>query len=218
MNAPPPFPPSTMTLDRYSRKRTADLQSSMAAAIGLLLRSSTFPGPRGKGSIALAKVFDEWPSANDVALSPAACVRTPEPIRYGALLTPTLFEETWEPKGALGVGLYKLTEGECDYRIELRAASKAERAALVAGIEDLFVEPMVLNNRAAGAQNGRVLPMPGYWGLPARFSHRETLTSDDAEGAKTGRWDAEFLIAGQASRVKLGVVSPFRVTIREVVT
>jgi hypothetical protein len=200
----------------FSRKQTNDLQSAMAEAIALLLRTSEFPGPRGKGTIKLAVVYDEWPSSADNALSPSACVRTPDPIRYApALLTPTLLEETWEPPGELGLGLYKLSEGECDFRLEVRAATRRERSALVAGIEALFVEPMVLNNRQVGAQYGRFLPMPSYWGLDVRVALQESLTSDDAESAKTNRWDSDFVVRAQANHVRLDVVAPFHVTIIE---
>jgi hypothetical protein len=201
---------------KFSRKQTNDLQSAMAEAIGTLLRNSEFPGPRGKGRIKFAAVYDEWPSSQDNALSPSACVRTPDSIKYApALLTPTLLEETWEPVGQLGVGLYKLSEGECDFHLEVRAASRRERSALVAGIESLFVEPLVLNDKQIGGQYGRTLPMPSYWNLDVRIALQETLTSDDAESAKTNRWDSDFLVRAQANHVRLDVVSPFRLKIIE---
>lgn len=201
---------------RYSRQQTLDLQTSMATAIADLLRGSKFPGPRGKGTISFAAVYDEWPSSQDNALSPSACVMSNDVLRYApALLTPTLFEDTWEPVGQLGVGLYKLSEGECDFHVEMRAASRRERSALVAGIEALFVEPLVLNDKQIGAQYGRTLPMPSYWNLDVRIALQEKALADDPESAKTNRWDATFLVRAQANHVRLDVVSPFRLTIVE---
>lgn len=210
-----PFPPATMTLDKFSRKQTLDLQSAMARAIARVVEPAEFPGPGGQGKIRFRKVFPEWPTSADGNVTPAACVASVDTIRYSdALLTPKLLEETWEPRGGLGLGLYKVSEGTCDFHLELRAPSKPERAALVAGLEQLMFVPGVLNKQV-GARYGRLLPMPEYWGLNVRVSVQEKALGDDQEAAKTNRWTAAFLVRAQASHVKVDVVSPFQVKITE---
>lgn len=209
----------TMTRDKFSRKQTLDLQTAMAAALAGLVRAATFPGPRGKGTTAFRKVYSEWPTSNDNFATPAACVLSTDTIHYSAaLLTPKLLEDTWEPQGGLGLGLYKVSEGECDLHLEVRAPSKPERSALVAGIEELLFAPGVLNAGPQGARYGRMVEMPEYWGLGVRLAMQDKSVADDAESAKANRWEATFLVRAQANHVKLDVVSPFQVKIIETFT
>lgn len=209
-----------MTRDRYSRKQTLDVRSAMALALQRLLEACEFPGPKGIGKVRFAKVFREWPTSNDVAVLPAAGVlSSDDTVKYShARLTPSLLEDTWEPRGRLGLGLYKLAEAEVTLKVELRARTQLERSALVGGVEALLFAPGVLDNRPKGARYGRVTDMPEYWGLPVRFSVEDKTTGDDAAGAKSGRWEATFSIAAQASHVRLDVVAPFRVKITEIIT
>ncbi len=211
-----PFP--TMTREKFSRKQTLDLQTAMATAIAGVLRPAEFPGPVGKGKIKFRKVFAEWPTSVDGNVTLAACVLSNDTIKYApALLTPKLLEDTWEPKGGLGLGLYKVSEGECDFHVELRAPSKPERSALVAGVEQLFFAAGVLNTNPQGARYGVMVPMPEYWGLNVRLSVQDKAMGDDAESAKTNRWEAVFLIRAQANHVRLDTVAPFKVRIIELV-
>lgn len=209
---------TVMTRERYSRKQTLDVKTAMATALTRLLAAETFPGPRGQGKVRFLKVFAEWPTSNDVATLPAAGIlSSDDTVRYApARLTPSLMEDTWEPAGRRGLGLYKLSEAECEFKVETRARTQLERSALVAGVEALLFAPGVLNNREEGARYGRVAAMPEYWGLPVRFALRDKVTGDDAAGAKSGRWEATFSVLAQAPHVRLDVVSPFRVKIREI--
>src|SRR5882672_7368205 len=98
--------------DQFSRKQTLDLESAMAKSIADLLRAQEFVGPGGQGTIRFNEVFPEWPTSNDRYIASAACVQPLNPIVYeDARLTPSLLEDTWEPKGMRGFGLYALAEG-----------------------------------------------------------------------------------------------------------
>lgn len=194
-----------------------DLESAMAKALSDLLRLQEFKGPGGLGTIRFSEVFSEWPGSNDRYIACAASVVSVEtPIQYSdSRMTPSLIEDTWEPRGMRGFGLYSLAEGEKDFSVQVRAPTKAERRALVAGMETLLVAPGVLNNRAQGARYGVIQTMPEYWGLPARFSQQSKQVLDNADSAQKNRWEASFLVRAQASLVKLDVVTPFKVKIVE---
>lgn len=191
----------------------------MRAAVSALLTGKEFPGPGDGGApIKFSQVFDEWPTSNDRYVTPAACVLPAGKLVYAdARLTPTLLEETWEPRGGAGLGLYALAEGEKDFEVQVRAVSKAERRALVAGIEDLLTsEPGVLTN-PRGAKYGVLRPMPEYWGLDVRLSLQDKGLDDTEDAAQKNRWEATFTVRAQALLVKLDTVVPFTVTIREVI-
>lgn len=204
------------TPEQFSRKQTLDLESAMAKAIADLLRVQNFVGPGGQGTIRFNEVFAEWPSSNDRYVGPAACVQPMNPIVYeDSRMTPSLLEDTWEPKGARGFGLYALAEGVKDFEVILRAPTKPERRALMAGIETLLVAPGVLNNRAQGARYGVVQTMAEYWSLNCRLSQQSKQVEDDADKAQKNRWEATFVVRAQAPLVKLDVVTPFKVKIVE---
>jgi hypothetical protein len=202
--------------DQFSRHQTLDLETAMATAVSDNLKDQVFPGAGGLGVIRFQEVFSEWPTANDRHVSPAACVTPVNRLLYSeARLTPSLLEDTWEPRGMRGFGLYALAEGTKDFEVVIRAATKAERRALVAGIEGLFLAPGVLNNRAQGARYGVVQTMPEYWGLLCRLSLQDKQLEDTEESAQKNRWEATFLVRAQAPLVKLDVVTPFKVKIVE---
>lgn len=192
----------------------------MAKALADLLREQVWQGPQGLGTIKFNEVFSEWPSSNDRYVAPAASVVAADtPIQYSdSRPTPSLIESTWEPRGMRGFGLYALAEGEKDFNLQVRAPTKAERRALVAGIETLLFAPGVLNNRAQGARYGVVQKMPEYWDLPVRLSQQSKQVLDNPDNAQKNRWEASFIIRAQASLVKLDVVTPFKVKIVEQIT
>jgi hypothetical protein len=202
----------------FSRKQTLDLQTAMARALARTLGAAVFPGPGNQGEVRFRQVYEEWPGPNDRHATPAACVRSDQRITYAdAMPTPQLLEDTWEPQGRSGLGLYKSAEGECDFQVEVRCASKPERSAVSAGVEELFLPPGVLQNHAAGPRYGVLVPMPEYWGLSVRLSVQSRDPADDAEAAIKNRWEARFLVRAQAPKVRLDVVQPFRLKIVELI-
>lgn len=216
-------PIQTLTPERWSaatgRRQSLDLQTSMAEAISRLVAAASFTGPGGLGKIKFQKVFSEWPTTLDTHLSPSACVASTELIRYAeAFPTPKLLEDTWYPVGGLGLGLYEVSEGECDFHLEVRAATKKERSAVVAGLESLFFGDGVSSDHKQGSRYGVLVDMPEYWGLRARLSVQEKLLADDAEAAKTNRWEAVFIVRAQGPHVRLDRVAPFTIKVTEVFT
>jgi len=79
-----------------------------------------------------------------VAELPRSCgsaerVRFAQLVKYGAaVLTPVLIEDTWEPKGEPGWGLWKTAEAEVEFELSFRTTSAVERGKLILGIEDAF--------------------------------------------------------------------------------
>jgi len=198
----------------YSRSQTLDLRLAMANALASYLGDMEFRA--GARAFQFARVFDEWPSAMDDSVLPAACVLPDEVLKYAdARLTPALVEETWEPAGRPGWGLYELADAECDLGVTVRAASPGERSAIVATVEAAFVEDRVTGNFEQGARMSRVLTMPAYWGLPCRVRMVEMRVLDDGETAQKNWNEATFLVRAQATQVKLDRVAPFRLKIVE---
>lgn len=203
-----------MKRELYSRTATLDLRLAMASALADFLASLSFRA--GSRDFQFARVFDEWPSAMEDSVLPAACVLPDEVLKYSdARLTPTLVEETWEPAGRPGWGLYELADAECDMGVTVRAASPGERSAIVAGVEAAFVEDRVTGNFERGARMNRILAMPAYWGLPCRVRVAEMRVLDDGETAQKNWNEATFLVRAQATQVRLDRVVPFRLKIVE---
>lgn len=199
----------------YSRSQTRDLQTAMAIAVASVLADGDWPAPGGVGRIRFSQVYEQWPTTNDRYVTPAACVLPSGELSYSeSHLTPRLLEDTWEPKGSRGVGLYELSEAEMDFEVQVRAASRAERGALVAGVETSFVEPIVING-GRPARYGIVRPMREYWGLPIRLSLQGKRLEDGTESATKNRWEATFTVRAQAAQVVLGPVSPFTIRVVE---
>jgi hypothetical protein len=205
----PALPPQSS----FSRKQTLGLRESMAAALVRFLQDARFPGPGGFGVIQLAVAYAEWPSATDEYVSPAACVLPGEGRDVDGHLMPTLLEDTWEPQGRPGWGLYVLGDYETDFDIRMRAASVAERNALIAGFEQAFVqdpEQMLIapdkNNRY-----GMLLDLPEYFSSQARFGLRSTRVLDDEESSHMEAREVNFTVSAQAKKLRIGLVQPFTI-------
>lgn len=206
-----------MRRELYSRRQTLDLRLAMAEALATHLGALTFHA--GSRDFGFDRVFDSWPSDTDWQALPAACVLPDEKVAYSnERLTPTLLEETWEPAGRPGLGLYQVADAECDLMLTVRASTPGERSAVVAGVEEALFEPRVTGNYEQGRRSGIVLPMPAYWSLPARYRVVESRVLDDAESAQKNWNDATFLVRAQAPQVRLDKVVPFQLRIREVET
>ena len=200
----------------YSRKQTLGLSDAMAAALVRMLEDAVFPGPGGYGQIKLAVAYAEWPSAPDEYISPAACIL---PGNAGedvdGHLMPTLLEDTWEPQGRPGWGLYVLSDYEQDFEIRVRAASTAERAALVAGIEQMFVQDpdQMLIAPQKGNRYGVLVDLPEYFGSQARFGLQFTRVLDDEEASMVEAREVNFTVKAQSKKLRVGLVQPFTVHI-----
>jgi hypothetical protein len=201
-----------ITKDAYSRSQTLDARLAMAVTLKRLLLTQVFPGPAGP--IQFSEVFEEWPAWMDEFTNVAATIMPQGGPRYvDALPTPALIEDTWETAGEPGFGLYKLSEIECSFQLQIRATTVGERAALVAGMEALFVPDAVTSDHAIGSRYGLLLTMPEYWNLPARFALQSGDIPDDEDAAFRDRREHTFTVTAQTQHVKLGPVQPFIVTI-----
>lgn len=188
----------------------------MAKALADYLRTARFPD--SSGGTQFSEVFDEWPGAEDRFVNTAACVLPRGAMTYAdARLTPTLIPGTWEREGEPGFGLYAMADAECDFEVQVRAASPKERADIVAGFETMFVEDGVLMNYLQGRRNGRLITLDAYFGLPARFSLQQMTIDDDGDAAMRNRREATFVVRAQAKHVKVGPVQPFTLRIVETV-
>lgn len=201
------------TPQQYSRSQSLDLRAAMATALAKKLRETEFPTPAG-GTIRFAEVFDAWPRYTDRHVAPAACVLPSSWIYDAARMTPTLLEDTWEPKGAVGFGLYKLADITADFDIMIRAPSDAERSVLIAGLEQIWVAPEVLMDPLQGARYGVLLEMPEYWNVCAGFALKSARVLDDETRAMREHREAILTVTGQAPQVKLAPVRPLSLTVR----
>jgi len=194
-----------MTRADYSKKATRDVRNAAALALARHLATLTFEGTEHQR---FTEVFDEWPAYLNRYRPPAACV-LPAGWKYGDWsFTPTLLEDTWEPKGQQGFGLYKTAELECEMEVSLRTTSTAEREVIVLAIEDAFQDPQMLMSQTKGPRNSIILPIPEYYGQTARFSLLRGRTVDDPDSAMRERRDAVMTVSVQASKLKLGPVYP----------
>ncbi len=204
-----------MNVEDFSRRQTLDLETAMSEAICRHLREATFPGPPGAPAIQLARVFEDWPSYEDSQLSPSACVLPDAPLVYDeAYPEPFLIEETWEPRGRPGFGIYALSEARRDLEMIFRAATAAERDALKAGVETTFFGAG-LSALPGPNRYGVILTMREYFGMPVRVSIAESRKLDDADKAIRNAWDFSILLRAQAKHVKVAPVQPFSLKIRE---
>ena len=192
-----------MTKEEYPRKATRDVRNAAALALSRHLMGLTWEGTEHQR---FTEVFDEWPAFLNRYQPPAACV-LPATWTYGSWEY-TLLEETWEPKGLPGFGLYKTNELECEMEVSIRTTSAAEREVIVLALEDAFQDPQMLMSQKRGPRNSIILPMPEYYGLPARFSLQRGRTIDDPDSAMRERRDAVLTVSVQASKVKVGPVYP----------
>lgn len=198
------------TITQYSRTQTVDLETAIAQAV-LAVINRPFPGPGGEGQIQLAQVFEDWADFEDNFVDPSAAILPDDEVIYGpSHATPTLLEDTWEPVGQAGFGLFELSEASREFELSVRTSSSADRAALKAGIETVFQNDSVLIAPPNGVRYGLVVLMPGYWNLPCRLTLLRSRKLDDTESASKKIAEVRFRIAAQAPHVKIAPVQPFR--------
>lgn len=200
--------------ESFTRKQTLDVRLALASALAAHLRTLEFNS--GGALFSFAQVFDEWPAWEQEFVSPAACVLPDEELAYvDARPVPTLLEETWEPQGQAGWGLYALSDAECDLRVNVRAPSGGERTAIVQTVEEAFVIDQVTGNYDQGRRYGIMLDLPEYFALQGRFSLQTMRILDDAETAMRNQNEAVFLVRAQAPHVKVAPVQPFLLRIED---
>lgn len=204
-----------ITPEQFSRSASTDLETAISLAVSRTV-SAPFQGPGGIGHIAFTQVFEDWPSFESYYTDPSAVILPDEPLVYGpSQLMPKLLEDTWEPAGEPGLGLYELCEASREFGFQYRSGTAAERNALKAGVETAFIAPQVTLSPFSGARFGVLVPMPEYWGLQVRLAIVESLKLDDADNASKNIWEGRATIRAQAKLVKLAVVQPFKVRIKE---
>jgi hypothetical protein len=200
----------------YSRTATLDLPTAMAAGLRRLLESVELQSPTGV-PVRFSAVFDEWPQAEDNYAPPSACV-VPSDLEYSAsVMTPALIEDTWEPVGDFGFGLYVVAEAAQDVEVQIRTDTPGLRARVSLAMESIFLEPG-LTALGSPSRNGVVIPMPEYFGLPMRVLLLRSRKLDDQESAMHNAWETSYFLRIQARQVVLGRVSPFTVKVQEVVS
>jgi len=190
------------TKDQYSRKATMAVRDAMACALARYLADLTF-----EFGVKLTGAFHQWPSFVKRYRPPCVCV-LPSSWNYGGWMTPTLLEDTWEPEGGQGFGLYKTGEAEAELEISIAVTSTAERTVIEQGIEDAFTDPQGLMSERRGPRNAILLPMPEYYGLKARFSLLRGRVIDDEDSAMREKRNAVITVSAQASKVRVGPVYP----------
>jgi hypothetical protein len=201
-----------MLREDYSRKATMDVRDALAAALKRHIAALRFRGSDDTDRFAV--VDDDWPTYNDRQVVPSACV-DPGAWRYAPWsMTPHLLEDTWEPKGMPGWGLYKVAEIEADFVLACRTNLPAERKVLIHSIEDAFETPRLLMDQH-GARYGILLPLPDYYGLLGRFTLTGGQILDTEDKAARSQKDALFTISVQASKVQVGPVFPMSINIRK---
>jgi hypothetical protein len=197
-------------IDQYSRKATRDVRGAMAMALRRHLEGLHFADPR---DFVFAEVFEEWPSFLERYIPPSCCILPGTTTYADALMTPTLLEDTWEPSGEQGFGLYQLSEIDLSFEVYIRCASVTERNAVMLGIEESFRAPLVLMDMVAGARNAILKPLPEYYNLDCRFSVTAARTIDDQDTSVREARDAIFSISAQAPQVTVGPVYPMNSTV-----
>lgn len=200
-----------LLLQQYSRRASRDVRGAMALALRRILESLWFDG--GTAPFQFSQVFEEWPSFASKYIPPAACVQPGAWTYDSSNLVPTLMEDTWEPFGQQGFGLYKLTEIAATFELFVRTSTVGERNAIALGLETAFVMPNILMNIWQGARNAVLVDLPEYYGLPARFSLLSARMLDSEDAAIREHRDLIFTISGQAPQVAVGPVFPLNMTI-----
>lgn len=195
--------------ESYTRTATLDVRDALATALRKHVEGLRFVGAQGTDRF--SQVFEEFPSFNDRAVPPSACVLQSD-WRYGdAMLSPTLLEDTWEPKGMPGWGLYQTAEVICELQLVIRTNLPGERPVLMKAIEDSFQDPDMLMSHSSGARYGIVTTLSEYYGLPARFALLGGSVIDSEEKAMREERDAVFTISAMAPKVQVGPVYPLAV-------
>jgi hypothetical protein len=202
--------PLQMEIEKYSRSASMDVRDAMAMALRRLIEEIRFAGCQ---ETSFQEVFDDWPSFLDTEVLPAACI-LPGSWKYDASsMTPKLLEDTWEPQGMPGWGLYKTAECMGDLQVMVRTNLPAERPKLMRAFEDSFQAPGLLMNTSVGARYGLLRPMPEYYGMDARFALLAGNVLDSEDSALREKRDALFTISAIAAKVQLGPVWPMALSI-----
>lgn len=207
--------------EQFSRKQTEDLETAISLAL-LRVIDREYPGPGGQGVVRFLQTFEDWPSFESADLTPSAVVLPDGDLMYGpSHPTPTLMEETWEPRGENGLGLYVLSEASREFEVRFRGATTAERNALKAGLETAFeaddVEAASVMIPPTGARYGIVTTMPEYWGMTVRLTLLASSKLDDADTAAKNLNEGRLRVRAEARHVKLGPVPVFKLRVREIV-
>lgn len=113
-----------------------------------------------------------------------------------------------------GPALFKLCEVELPVLIVVRAKTKRQRSAILRRLEAVFVEdgslvdPSTLDpalpaseevERHHPTRTGKVLPVPGHFDRPARFTLLSTQRLDAREAAEENRWVAQLELRAEMS-------------------
>lgn len=217
-----------ITRAQYSRKKTLSIERAIPAALCRYMLDRQFPGPGGVGMIQFADAFPEWAEYEDKAVGPALSVIQVGRLTYASTpMTPTLLEETWEPEGFPGLGLYLRGTVEVTFKLNVRAQTPMERSALISGIQELFVapdtldpagEPGILMNSVQGSREGVLLELCEYYGMPARLSLIDSGNADSEDSNIRDRIEGDVLVQAQTNFVSLGKVQPFTVSIVQIFT
>jgi hypothetical protein len=193
---------------QYGRKATMPAQCALSMALRRHLEGLTF----GINGFSFVQVFDEWPSYMDRFVTPSACVLPSSWDYVDALLSPTLLEDTWEPKGQQGWGLYKCSEIDCTLEVSIRASSIAAREDIMLGVEESFQDTGLLMSEAFGPRYGLLLPLPEYYSMRGRFALKSMRQIDDEDHSMREQRDAVVTVSAQTSQVKVGPVYPLNLT------
>lgn len=209
-----------ITAAQFSRKQTTDLETAISMAVMRTI-DRDYPGVGGQGTLRFLALHEDWPSFENSDIVPSACVLPDGDLKYGpSHPTPTLMEDTWEPVGERGLGLYVLSEASRDFELTFRGQTLEERNALKAALETAFEDPAVENATVmmppTGARYGIVVEMPEYWGLTCRLTLLASRKLDDADTAAKNIHEGRLVLRAEARHVKLGPVSPFRLKITEI--
>lgn len=190
------------SIDAYPLKGRRDVRSAMARAMAEFVARLRFTEPKEKEPFGFARVYADWASFNDRALSgdgplPAAAVLPDRPVYEANGFVPSMIESTWSGGDPLlvddrgrqlypigdgsgrGFALFTIAEMVVPFVLIFRARSKPQRSAIVRILETSMVE------------DGSVVPDPSTLNpilvtdemeRPIRYGR--LLTMDDYYGRK----------------------------------
>jgi hypothetical protein len=196
-------------LDEYSRRATLDARDAMALALKRFLEGVRFDGV---DTDRFQQVFDEWPGFLDCEAVPVATVLPAGEYKYDASrLSPDLLEDTWEPDGMPGWGLWKTADVVSELTIAIRTNLVPERSAIKRAIEDAFQSSEQL------LRYGLMLPLPEYYGLLGRFALLAGNVIDNEEAAMRDKRDAVFTVSAMVPKVQVLPVWPMALRITKTI-
>lgn len=224
-------------LSDFPFSKTRDLRGAMANGLATYLAAQSFAFPRGTVPVRFAEVYDRWASFNDLAVGdgklPAAAVLI-DRVTYGEeIATPQILDRTWTggdptlcdergrkeyPYGdGTGVGhaLVEMSEVSAEIVVTIRALSYQMRRAILAGLEERFIEagnlldpaaldPDIDPNIAVVPRYGVRLKLDDYYGRSCLYMLKATVAPESERASKENRWEA--LLEIQASLTACGVV------------